>query len=74
VLDLGCATQGPRIRTLTGYMPERDGLPPDISATEFVTHMGRMSGLPPTAAKERAADSLRHVGLYEDSYTSDLRA
>ena len=36
--------------------------------------MGRMSGLPPTAAKERAADSLRHVGLYEDSYTSDLRA
>jgi ABC-2 type transport system ATP-binding protein len=27
-----------------------------------------MSGLPPTAAKERAADSLRHVGLYEERY------
>src|SRR5258707_13867 len=27
-----------------------------------------MSGLPPTAAKERAAESLRHVGLYEERY------
>jgi ABC-2 type transport system ATP-binding protein len=68
VLGLDCATQGLRIRTLTGYMPEHDCLPPDISATEFVTHMGRMSGLPATAAKERAADSLRHVGLYEERY------
>ena len=38
------------------------------SATEFVTHMGRMSGLPPTAARERAAEALRHVGLYEERY------
>src|SRR5947209_14038493 len=30
--------------------------------------MGRMSGLPPTAAKERAAEALRHVGLYEERY------
>ena len=68
VLGHDCATEGARIRTLTGYMPEHDCLPPDISATEFVTHMGRMSGLPATAAKERAADSLRHVGLYEERY------
>ena len=68
VLGLDCATEGTRIRTLTGYMPEHDCLPPDISATEFVTHMGRMSGLPATAAKERAADSLRHTGLYEERY------
>jgi ABC-2 type transport system ATP-binding protein len=52
----------------TGYMPEHDCLPPDVTATEFVTHMGRMSGVPPTAAKERAAESLRHVGLYEERY------
>jgi len=57
-----------RIRTLIGYMPEHDCLPPDVTATEFVTHMGRMSGLPPTAAKERAAESLRHVGLHEERY------
>jgi ABC-2 type transport system ATP-binding protein len=49
-------------------MPEHDCLPPDVTATEFVTHLGRMSGLPPTAAKERAAESLRHVGLYEERY------
>jgi len=67
---LGCDTtsQPERIRALTGYMPEHDCLPPDVSATEFVTHMGRMSGIPPTAAKERAAESLRHVGLYEERY------
>jgi ABC-2 type transport system ATP-binding protein len=68
VLGHDCATSGVEIRTLTGYMPEHDCLPPDLSATELVTHLGRMSGLPATAARERAADSLRHVGLYEERY------
>jgi|ERR1022692_159120 ABC-2 type transport system ATP-binding protein len=68
VLGHDSVTDGHQIRMGTGYMPEHDCLPPDVSATEFVTHMGRMSGLPATAAKERAADSLRHVGLYEERY------
>jgi ABC-2 type transport system ATP-binding protein len=68
VLGSDCQRDGERIRSLTGYMPEHDCLPPDVTATEFVTHLGRMSGLPPTAAKERAAESLRHVGLYEERY------
>ena len=68
VLGFECGSQGSSIRTHTGYMPEHDCLPPDVTATEFVTHLGRMSGLPATAAKERAADSLRHVGLYEERY------
>jgi ABC-2 type transport system ATP-binding protein len=68
VLGRDCATDAGQIRMLTGYMPEHDCLPPDVSATEFVTHLGRMSGLPPTAAKERAAETLRHVGLYEERY------
>ncbi len=68
VLGHDCVTGGVEIRTLTGYMPEHDCLPPDVSATELVTHLGRMSGLPATAARERAADSLRHVGLYEERY------
>jgi ABC-2 type transport system ATP-binding protein len=68
VLGHDAATSGEKIRTLTGYMPEHDCLPPDVTATEFVTHLGRMSGLPATAAKERAAESLRHVGLYEERY------
>jgi ABC-2 type transport system ATP-binding protein len=68
VLGHDVTESGERIRTLTGYMPEHDCLPPDVTATEFVTHLGRMSGLPATAAKERAAESLRHVGLYEERY------
>jgi ABC-2 type transport system ATP-binding protein len=68
VLDFDAATQGERIRELVGYMPEHDCLPPDVSATEFVTHMARVSGLPGGAARERTADVLRHVGLYEERY------
>jgi ABC-2 type transport system ATP-binding protein len=68
VLGYDVVDQAERIRTLVGYMPEHDCLPPDVTATEFVTHLGRMGGLPPTAAKERAAESLRHVGLHEERY------
>ena len=56
------------IRALVGYMPEHDCLPPDMSATEFVAWMARCSGLPHTAARERAAETLRHVGLFEERY------
>src|SRR3954466_872691 len=70
VLGLDVATEGGAIRERVGYMPEHDCLPPDVSATEFVVHMARMSGLPPAAARERTADTLRHVGLYEERYRS----
>ncbi|MDH6137397.1 ABC-2 type transport system ATP-binding protein [Kitasatospora sp. MAA4] len=68
VLGLDIATEGSAIRALVGYMPEHDCLPPDVSATEFVVQMARMSGLPAAAARERTADTLRHVGLYEERY------
>jgi ABC-2 type transport system ATP-binding protein len=68
VLGLDVATEGDAIRERVGYMPEHDCLPPDVSATEFVVHMARMSGLPAAAARERTADTLRHVGLYEERY------
>jgi ABC-2 type transport system ATP-binding protein len=68
VLDLDVRTEGRAIRELVGYMPEHDCLPPDVTATELVVHLARMSGLPMTAARERAADTLRHVGLYEERY------
>ena len=68
VLGHDCVKDGMKIRQLVGYMPEHDCLPTDITATEFVTHMGRMSGLPATAARERAAEALRHVGLHEERY------
>jgi ABC-2 type transport system ATP-binding protein len=68
VLGLDPATDGAAVRARVGYMPEHDCLPSDLSAAEFVTHLGRISGLPRTAARERASEALRHVGLYEERY------
>jgi len=68
VFDLDVATQGLTIRQLVGYLPEHDCLPDDISASDFVNHMARMSGLPRASARERSADVLRHVGLFEERY------
>ena len=68
VMDLDVRSEGTTIRQFVGYMPEYDCLPPDTSATDFVTHMARMSGLPKAAARERTAEVLRHVGLYEERY------
>jgi ABC-2 type transport system ATP-binding protein len=68
VLDLDPTTDAATVRARVGYMPEHDCLPPDLSAAEFVTHLGRISGLPRTIARERASEALRHVGLYEERY------
>jgi ABC-2 type transport system ATP-binding protein len=68
VLDLDPVTQGEQVRARVGYMPEHDCLPQDVSAAELVTHLGRMSGLPRAVARERASETLRHVGLYEERY------
>lgn len=68
VLDMDVTTQGREIRSIVGYMPEHDCLPPDLSATEFVAHLAEVSGLPRTAARERTAETLRHVGLFEERY------
>ena len=68
VLGMDAVREGPAIRKVVGYMPEHDCLPPDVGATEFVSHMARISGLPRSAARERTAEVLRHVGLYEERY------
>ena len=68
VLDLDIETQGLQVREAVGYMPEHDCLPLDMNATEFVAHMGRISGLPKSVARERTAETLRHVGLFEERY------
>ena len=68
VLGLDPARDAEKVRARVGYMPEHDCLPPDVAAAEFVTHMARMSGLPRTVARERASETLRHVGLYEERY------
>jgi ABC-2 type transport system ATP-binding protein len=62
------ASRSIAVRARVGYMPEHDCLPTQVSAAEFLTHMAEVSGLPPAMARTRAADTLRHVGLFEERY------
>ncbi|HEX6645046.1 MAG TPA: ABC transporter ATP-binding protein, partial [Gemmatimonadales bacterium] len=62
------ALENVSVRARVGYMPEHDCLPSRVSAAEFLTHMAEVSGLPPSEARTRAADTLRHAGLFEERY------
>jgi ABC-2 type transport system ATP-binding protein len=62
------ASSSVSVRSRLGYMPEHDCLPSQVSAAEFLTHMAELSGLPPRMARTRAADTLRHTGLFEERY------
>lgn len=62
------ASDSVAVRARVGYMPEHDCLPSQVSAAEFLTHMAEVSGLPPDTARTRAADTLRHAGLFEERY------
>ena len=67
-LVMGADARNPDARTRIGYMPEHDCLPPNQSAANFVTHMAEVSGIPPARSRALAADTLRHVGLFEERY------
>jgi ABC-2 type transport system ATP-binding protein len=62
------ASENVAVRSRLGYMPEHDCLPGSVTAAEFLTHMAQVSGLPPSHARTRAADTLRHAGLFEERY------
>ncbi len=68
VLGHNPQADGSGVRQHLGYVPEFDCLPPDRSAADLVTDLARLAGLPATAARERAAEMLRHVGLYDERY------
>lgn len=57
-----------KIKSLIGYMPERDSFIAKMSAVHFVRLMGELSGLPAEAALERAHEALFYVGLGEARY------
>jgi ABC-2 type transport system ATP-binding protein len=57
-----------KIKSLIGYMPERDSFISKMSAVHFVRLMAELSGLPPEAALERAHEALFYVGLGEARY------
>ncbi|HEX3185218.1 MAG TPA: ABC transporter ATP-binding protein [Pyrinomonadaceae bacterium] len=57
-----------KIKSLIGYMPERDSFIAKMNAVHFVRLMGELSGLPAEAALERAHEALFYVGLGEARY------
>src|SRR5216684_2143005 len=57
-----------QIKSLVGYMPERDSFISRMSCIHFVRFMAELSGLPPAAALERAHEALFFVGLGEARY------
>src|SRR6266478_4181902 len=63
-------SEAKRIRSLVGYMPERDSYIAKMSAVRFVRLMAELSGLPSEAALERAHEALFYVGLGEARYRS----
>ena len=58
----------PATRERLGYAPEHGCLPEHVPAAEFLAHIAEVSGLPRSAARVRATDVLRHVGLFEERY------
>jgi len=62
------ANEAKQIKSLIGYMPERDSFIAKMSAVHFVRLMGELSGLPAEAALERAHEALFYVGLGEARY------
>ena len=67
-LVMGADARNTTARTRIGYMPEHDCLPPNQSAANFLTHMAEVSGIPPSRSRALTADTLRHVGLFEERY------
>src|SRR5947209_11194130 len=57
-----------QIKSLVGYMPDRDSFIEKMSCVHFVRFMAELSGLTPAAALERAHEALFFVGLGEARY------
>jgi len=68
IFGLDIANEAKQIKSLIGYMPERDSFIAKMSAVHFVRLMGELSGLPSEAALERAHEALFYVGLGEARY------
>ncbi len=68
VLGLDPATQAAELRSVVGYGPERNVLPEDMPASDFVKHLSEVRGMPKAEAKGRASDALWLVGLGEERF------
>jgi len=68
VLGLDPMRDGARLRSLVGYGPERNLLPADMPAFDFVKPLSEVRGMPRVEARGRASDALWLVGLGEERF------
>ncbi len=66
VLGIDPQRNGHRLRAMIGFAPERNVLPDEMRAVDFVRHMAEVQGLPRGEARTRASDTLWLVGLGEE--------
>jgi len=68
VLGLDPGRDAAELRSRVGYGPERNVLPEDMPASDFVKHLAEVRGMPRQEAKGRASDALWLVGLGEERF------
>ena len=68
VLGYDIRTEGDKIRSKIGYMPEYDALDPGLAAVDQVRYSGELLGMNPTHATQRAHEVLEYVGLKDQRY------
>ena len=68
VLGYDIRTEGDKIRSRIGYMPEYDALDPALSAIDQVRYAGELVGMNPAHATRRAHEVLQYVGLKDQRY------
>jgi ABC-2 type transport system ATP-binding protein len=68
VLGLDPRREGSTLRAKVGFSPERNVLPDEMPAYEFVRHLAEVRGLPRTEARSRASDALWLMGLGEERF------
>ena len=68
ILGHDISREAQAVRSLLGYMPERDAFIAGMSGVQFVRLMAEISGLPSRAALERAHEAMFYVGLGEARY------
>ncbi len=68
ILGFDCHHSSSQVKALLGYMPESDSFVANLPAITFIRLLAELSGLPPSAALEKAHETLFHVGLGEARY------
>ncbi len=56
------------IRKRIGYMPENECLPDNLNAVDFVSNLGRFSGMKKSESMQRAHEVFHYLGMGEERY------